>query len=190
MDDISSRKCHCSRYFWYNSVLICRCCRRPQLSSSLPGQTWSKFNFNLLRKFKFKFTGKLIPIISSFNVLSQTSKVKLKKTWGFKFKTLPQHAGRRRAATARRACRPGVTAFLAEVTIHLKHCRCTCCDVHWQSVARPLQRRQRRGSARVSHIDWLQAWLGAVVQALLFLRCSNPVMLVARHQVQAPGASC
>ena len=46
--------------------------RRPQLQSSLQ----SKFNLNLLRKFKFKFTGMLTPITSSFNVLSQISKLK------------------------------------------------------------------------------------------------------------------
>ena len=59
----------------------------PQLPSSL--QCKFKFNLNLLRK--FKFTGKLIPIISSFNVLSQSSKMKFKTFRGFKFKTLPRH---------------------------------------------------------------------------------------------------
>ena len=44
----------------------------------LPSSLQSKFrvNLNLLRKFKFKLTGKLIPIDSSFNVLSQISKLK------------------------------------------------------------------------------------------------------------------
>ena len=58
----------------------------PQLPSSLQ----SKFNLNLLIEFKFKFTGKFIPI-SSFNVLSQISKLKLKKSRGYKFKTLRQY---------------------------------------------------------------------------------------------------
>ena len=48
------------------------CCRCPLLPLSLQ----RKFNLNLLRKFKFKFTGMLIPITSSFNVLSQSLKLK------------------------------------------------------------------------------------------------------------------
>ena len=59
----------------------------PQLPSSLQ----SKLNLNLLRKFKFKFNGKLIPIIPSFKVLSQISKSTLKKSRGYKFKTLQRH---------------------------------------------------------------------------------------------------
>ena len=45
---------------------------------------------NLLWKFrvKFKFAGKLIPIISSFNVLSYISKLKFKNSRGFKFKAI------------------------------------------------------------------------------------------------------
>ena len=49
----------------------------------------SKFNLNLLRKFKFKFTGKLITFILSFNVLSQILKLKFKKCRSYKYATLP-----------------------------------------------------------------------------------------------------
>ena len=54
--------------------------------SQLPSSLQTKLNLNLLRKFKFKFTGKLIPIMSSFNVLSQISKLELKKAEVLKLK--------------------------------------------------------------------------------------------------------
>ena len=88
-------------------------------------------NSGLLRKFKFKFTCKLIPINSSFNVLSHISKLKFKESRGLKVETLPLHMctgsehwqaqGRGTclsydlglAASLTCSCRPGVTVFLS-----------------------------------------------------------------------------
>ena len=63
-------------------------------------------NSGLLRKFKFKFACKLIPINSSFNALSHISKLKFKESQGFTVKILPLHMDSevstgRRAAAAR-----------------------------------------------------------------------------------------
>ena len=63
-------------------------------------------NSGLLRKFKFKFACKLIPINSSFNALSHISKLKFKESRGFTVKILPLHMDSevstgRRAAAAR-----------------------------------------------------------------------------------------
>ena len=86
----------------------------------------SKFNLNLLRKFKFKFTGKLIPIMSSFSVMIGIPKKLSQQSRGFKFKTLPLHVHWQQprgstcqsydlglAASLSWSYRPGVTIFLA-----------------------------------------------------------------------------
>ena len=101
--------------------------------SSGPAAAWSrlleparKFNLNLLWKFKFKFTGKLITIFSSFNVLSQILKLKVKKCRGYKYEMCTQWLAARSTEHCNSTCqsydlgvaasltwrfRPGVTVF-------------------------------------------------------------------------------
>ena len=103
----------------------------------------SKFKLNLLQKFNVKFTGKLIPIISSFNLLSQTLKLKFKKCWRYKYETQQQH-------------------------------------VNWQPGARqqhvPVIWSQ-------TELDWLQAWLGVLVQVWLYF-----IGAAVRRQSSVPCA--
>ena len=79
------------------------------------------------------------------------------------------------AASLTWSCRPGVTVFLVEF-INLKPCRGTG------------QARGRSGGGFAGHMPviwsrtgshWLQAWLGVVVQALLFWRCSSKAIMWA-----------
>ena len=73
---------------------------------------------HLLRKFKFKFTSKLIPIISIFNVLSNISKLKFKKKQArLRCRCTCQSHYLALAAILNWSCRPGVTVFLVEVVI-------------------------------------------------------------------------
>ena len=144
-----------------SSLSCCAAAAGPQLPLSLQ----SKLNLNLLRKFKFKFTGKLNPNMSSFNMLSQISKSEFKKAEILNLKPfcstctvgLCQSYDLGLAASLTWSCRPGVTVFLVEV-LFLKPCRCTCTG---SQVRIPAQRRRQR-RARASHLisDWLQAWLG------------------------------
>ena len=109
-------------------------------------------NSGLLRKFKFKFTCKLIPINSSFNVLSHISKLNFKESRGFTVKTLPLHMctgsehwqarGRGTcqsydlglAASLTWSCRPGFTV-LALHQYGDAHCRRLCPGASRQSRA-------------------------------------------------------
>ena len=97
------------------------------LAALPPGSCCSRMqsnNLNLLWKFKFKFTSKLISIISTFNVLPQIWKLKFKKCWSYKFETLQWHAhwqpGQLQQHVLVRwswtgkpdwSCRPGVTVL-------------------------------------------------------------------------------
>ena len=64
------------------SLSSCAAATGQNLLSSLQ----SKFNLNWLQKFKFKFLASImIPIISSFKVLSQIKKLKFKISRGYKF---------------------------------------------------------------------------------------------------------
>ena len=156
----------------------------PQLPSSLQSR-FNLVNLNLLRKFKFKFTCKLIPIISSFNVLSQISKLKLEKSRDFELKTLPRHVHRQQtrggpgrgtvtsqsndlglAASLTWSCYPGVTVFLVKVIV-LKPC-------DWQ----PRAWRRRPCRARASHM------LG--LAASLTWSCRSGVTVLALQQHGAP----
>ena len=146
---------------------------------------------HLLRKFKFKFTGKLIPIISSFNVLSHISKSKFKNSWGFKFKTIcaleagvqtrPQHVP---VIWPRTGCKPALELSSRRCCILSRGYKFKILQRHGPGARLPLtpgggraDQMQVIWSRTGSH--WLQAWLGVVVQALLFWRCSSTAMHVA-----------
>ena len=81
-------------------------CRRA--AAAVEPANLKQVHLNLLQNFKFKFklTCKLIPIISSFNVLPHISKLKFKNSQGFKFKTLPLHkcTGSRSSVGRRSMC--------------------------------------------------------------------------------------
>ena len=89
-----------------SSLSCCAAAAGPQLPLSLQ----SKLNLNLLRKFKFKFTGKLNPNMSRFNMSQCCLKFRSRssKSWDFEFKTLPQHVhcGTVPVIWSRTGCKP------------------------------------------------------------------------------------